>query len=107
MITNSVSREGVTLKRVPQDEFSPGTIFAYTGSLERLKGYVLIHEINPVLSSLSQRDGKPVIAENMVKAEVLIPENGYRDCCLFWIEKRHLSKPTAEQYSLILSKIKA
>ena len=100
-----VSRDGLRIKRQPQGRFDPGAIFQYKGDCGRLKGFVLIHKVMPKLDSLSKRDNEEVIADDHVVAEVLIPENGYSDYCLFWIEKRFLGVPSPESFASIIQHI--
>ena len=100
-----VSREKLRIKQKPQEVFEPGAIFFYNGPFNRLKGFVLVHQINPRLDALSARDGRDIYADDHVVAEVLIPEKNYSDYCVFWIEKRYLKVPDLGSFKAILSAI--
>lgn len=101
-----VDRTKLRIKLSPQQNFEPGAIFQYSGSIERLKGFVLVHEVNPRFDTLSDRDKKEILATDHVVAEVLLPDLGYSDYCLFWIEKQYLRVPSPEAFNQIVKRIK-
>jgi hypothetical protein len=101
-----VSRTNIRIKRKPQPSIEIGCIFRYSGSQNRLKNYLLIHAVNPAFSNLKDANGKPRIADDMVVAEVLVPENGFVDYCVFWVEKTALRVPSEAEYSKLLSKMR-
>jgi len=100
---NAVSRKGLKIRQQTSSEIVPGTIARYRGSIDRLKEFLLIHEINPEYTALKNADGSPQREHDMVKAEVLKPENGYCDYCLFWVEKKPLTPLNEKEYREILA----
>lgn len=102
-----VDRTNLKIKPNPQQNFEPGTVFQYTGSVERLKGFVLVHRVNPRYDTLSDRDKREILATDHVVAEVLLPDLGYSDYCLFWIEKQYLKVPSTEAFNQVVRHLKA
>lgn len=102
-----VDRSGLKIKSRPQKQFEVGAIFQYSGSSTILKGFLLVHKLNPKLEMLSKSQGKDVYADEHVVAEVLRPELGYADDCLFWIEKKYLRCPSQEEFTSIYQRLKA
>jgi hypothetical protein len=107
----SVSRKDLHIKLEPHKDIVTGAIYLYKGTNERLKGFMLIHEVNPVFDSLFEKDenghstDKKIVANDLVKAEVLLPSRNYSDYCLFWINKKDLVTPSTDEYQMILARL--
>jgi hypothetical protein len=106
-MVNLVSRNDLKIKTTPAQSIEVGAVFRYTGPYKRLRDFVLVHKLDPELKALPNQTGETVRLSDHVAAEVLCPDLGYTDYCLFWIEKKYLRSPTEPELSKVLEAIAA
>jgi hypothetical protein len=105
-MANLVSRSDLKIKDTPTQRIEVGAVFRYTGPYKRLRDFVLVHKLDPELKALPNQPGSGARLDDHVVAEVLCPDLGYADYCLFWIEKKYLRSPTESELSKVLESIR-